>query len=64
MALAPWDIAAGVLLVQEAGGRATDLAGGEVGVDHSAVVAGNPAIHTWLLEQLHGHRGALEEDRT
>ena len=48
--LAPWDMAAGMLLVREAGGRVTDLEGGEVGAEHSGLVAGNPAIHAWLLE--------------
>ena len=52
--LAPWDLAAGVLLVREAGGVVTDRAGREIGVEHTAVVAGNPAIQGWLLEQLRG----------
>jgi myo-inositol-1(or 4)-monophosphatase len=50
--LAPWDIAAGILLVREAGGVVTDLEGNERNLDHGAVVAGNPAIHGWLVEQL------------
>jgi len=50
--LSAWDIAAGVLLVREAGGMVTDFAGRDVGVEHTAVVAGNPAIHAWLLEML------------
>jgi myo-inositol-1(or 4)-monophosphatase len=50
--LAPWDIAAGLLLVREAGGVATDLAGQQVGPAHTGLVAGNPAIHAWLLRQL------------
>jgi myo-inositol-1(or 4)-monophosphatase len=50
--LSAWDIAAGVLLVREAGGFITDFAGREIGVEHGAVVAGNPAIHRWLLETL------------
>jgi myo-inositol-1(or 4)-monophosphatase len=50
--LAPWDSSAGILLIREAGGKVTDLVGREIGVEHSAVVAGNPAIHAWLLEQL------------
>ena len=54
--LAPWDIAAGVLLVREAGGVVTDLSGGEAGLAHSAIVAGNPAIHQWLLEMVNGER--------
>ena len=50
--LAAWDLAAGVLLIREAGGRATDYRGRDLGVAHGPVVAGNPAIHHWLLETL------------
>ncbi len=52
LALAPWDIAAGALLIREAGGHITDLRGSDIAVAHTAVVAGNPAIHPWLLERL------------
>ena len=47
--LAPWDTAAGMLLVREAGGVVTDLAGGDPGLRHTGLVAGNPWIHEWLL---------------
>jgi myo-inositol-1(or 4)-monophosphatase len=50
--LSAWDIAAGIVLVREAGGLVTDFAGRDLGVEHSSVVAGNPAIHQWLLEVL------------
>jgi myo-inositol-1(or 4)-monophosphatase len=50
--LSAWDLAAGVLLIREAGGRATDYAGRDLGVEHGPVVAGNAAIHGWLLETL------------
>ncbi len=50
LVLAPWDMAAGLLLVREAGGVATDLVGQDVGPAHTPVVAGNPAIHRWLLD--------------
>ncbi len=50
--LAPWDIAAGVLLIREAGGAATDFQGRQLGVQHAGVVAGNPVIHEWLLRVL------------
>lgn len=50
--LAPWDIAAGVLLVREAGGRVSDLAGGDVAVTHTPVAASNGVLHDWLLAQL------------
>ncbi|MGZ8493549.1 MAG: inositol monophosphatase family protein, partial [Gemmatirosa sp.] len=48
--LAPWDIAGGLLLVREAGGIATDLAGAEARVGHTALLVGNPAMHAWLLD--------------
>jgi myo-inositol-1(or 4)-monophosphatase len=48
--LAPWDIAAGLLLVREAGGVATDLTGAPAEVKHTGLVVGNPAMHAWLLE--------------
>lgn len=50
--LSAWDIAAGTLLVREAGGLVTDFSGRSLGVEHSSVVAGNPAIHRWLLQLL------------
>ncbi|MCU0620304.1 MAG: inositol monophosphatase [Gemmatimonadales bacterium] len=48
--LAPWDIAAGVLLVREAGGVCTDLAGNHDVVRETGLVAGNPVLHDWLLQ--------------
>jgi myo-inositol-1(or 4)-monophosphatase len=52
--LAPWDIAAGILLVREAGGVATDLSGAPAPIAHTSIVAGNAAMHRWLLEMLKG----------
>ena len=49
LALAPWDVAAGMLLVREAGGVVSDLKGNARSIDHGPVVAGNPAIHDWLI---------------
>jgi myo-inositol-1(or 4)-monophosphatase len=54
MRLAPWDVAAGLLLVREAGGLATDLDGRPAPVAHGPVVAGNPAMHAWLLGKVKG----------
>jgi myo-inositol-1(or 4)-monophosphatase len=57
LTLAPWDIAAGILLIREAGGIVTDLSGMPCRVAHTALVAGNPTIHSWLLERVSGpHR--------
>lgn len=47
--LEPWDIAAGILLVREAGGISTDAAGGEKMLDTGSIVAANGAIHRLML---------------
>jgi myo-inositol-1(or 4)-monophosphatase len=52
--LAPWDVAAGILLIREAGGVVTNLDGQEAPVGHGPIVAGNPVMHGWLLQQLQG----------
>jgi len=52
LTLAPWDVAAGVLLIREAGGIVTNLEGEEDVLRHGSVIAGNPAMHRWLLEVL------------
>jgi len=50
LVLAPWDVAAGMLMVQEAGGIVTDLEGNPARPVAGAFVAGNPAMHAWLLQ--------------
>jgi len=52
--LAPWDIAAGLLMVREAGGRVTDLEGRDIMPATGPVVATNGHLHEWLLESLRG----------
>jgi myo-inositol-1(or 4)-monophosphatase len=49
LGLAQWDVAAGALLIEEAGGVVTDWEGGPdyLGGD---VLAGSPAVHAALLE--------------
>jgi myo-inositol-1(or 4)-monophosphatase len=49
LVLAPWDVAAGILLVEEAGGVVTDMSGSERLLTSGSYVAGNPAMHAWLL---------------
>ncbi|ANH05241.1 inositol monophosphatase family protein [Shinella sp. HZN7] len=51
--LAPWDLAAGILLIREAGGYATDLTGGSAMLDTGTVIAGNEYIHKALSEVVH-----------
>jgi myo-inositol-1(or 4)-monophosphatase len=47
--LSPWDMAAGILLVREAGGFATDAKGGDAMFGSGTVVAGNEIVHRQLL---------------
>jgi myo-inositol-1(or 4)-monophosphatase len=47
--LQPWDMAAGVLLVEEAGGTVTDMDGGTLDVFAGHVVATNRALHDGML---------------
>jgi len=46
--LAPWDTAAGCLLVREAGGFVTDFRGRSLPICHEQVVAGNDPLHSRL----------------
>jgi myo-inositol-1(or 4)-monophosphatase len=50
--LHPWDVAAGILVVEEAGGRVTDFAGGPVEPDPIEIAASNGALHDALLAEL------------
>ncbi len=49
MNLKPWDIAAGALLVQEAGGLVGDMQGGSQHLEKGSVVAGNPKLFKELI---------------
>jgi len=50
--LSPWDIAAGVLLIEEAGGLVSDFSGGQSFMDTGHIVAGNPRLFKVLLQTL------------
>ena len=47
-----WDMAAGALLIQEAGGIVTTADGGPCPVAETSLVCGNPTMHAWLLDTL------------
>lgn len=49
-----WDIAAGALIVQEAGGRVTDLEGHDYTLRTRSLVSSNGKVHDALLEILQG----------
>src|SRR4029453_16764490 len=55
--LGSWDVAAGSLLVEEAGGRVTNLTGGALDLDAPALVASNGRIHGAILDVLRTVRG-------
>lgn len=50
--LQPWDMAAGVLIVEEAGGRATGFDGGPWTITTRDIVAANPVLHAALLDAI------------
>ncbi|HRP96194.1 MAG TPA: inositol monophosphatase family protein [Rhodocyclaceae bacterium] len=58
MGLQPWDMAAGALLIQEAGGLVSDFAGEGDYLATGNVVAGTPKVFAQLLPVIQSHRGS------
>jgi myo-inositol-1(or 4)-monophosphatase len=52
----PWDIAAGCLLISEAGGLVSDLSGAENHLKTGNLIAGTPKIFAQLLQLIDSHR--------
>jgi myo-inositol-1(or 4)-monophosphatase len=52
--LQPWDVAAGLLIVEEAGGRTSDLHGGPAPRSGQEIVASNGLVHAALVDALAG----------
>ncbi|MBN1503164.1 inositol monophosphatase [Candidatus Woesearchaeota archaeon] len=50
----PWDVAAGILIVKEAGGQVTDFNGDKLKLDYTKIVATNSHIHEGLLKIIGG----------
>ncbi len=50
--LSPWDVAAGAFLVQQAGGRVSDFAGGNNYIHGREILAGNSALFETLLKRV------------
>ena len=55
MGLSPWDVAAGGLLIQEAGGRVGDMTGGDRWLEAGHIVAANLRIFDALVDALKPH---------
>jgi myo-inositol-1(or 4)-monophosphatase len=49
MKLGTWDLAAGSLMVREAGGKTTDFLGTPLGLDGRRVLASNGRIHREMI---------------
>lgn len=56
--LSAWDVAAGSLIVREAGGALSDYAGGPFRIDGRQICGANPALHAEMLVLLARHPGA------
>jgi myo-inositol-1(or 4)-monophosphatase len=52
--LAIWDVAAGMLLVREAGGFVSDFRGGDRAIERSEYIAGSAAVHSKLQKLVAG----------
>ena len=50
--LHPWDIAAGIILVREAGGRVSDFSGNEKKLSGDEIVASSSLVFTEFLESV------------
>ncbi len=57
-ALSPWDVAAGILLVREAGGAITDMSGGDSMLQTGDILAATPPLYDALAGLV---RGALKQ---
>lgn len=57
--LHPWDVAAGILIIEEAGGVVTDFSGGSKALFEKQIVASNKYIHPVMLNKVRKHFGHL-----
>jgi myo-inositol-1(or 4)-monophosphatase len=53
--LAPWDMAAGVLMITESGGLVSDFEGNDKFLERGQIVAGSPKIFSQLLQVIQPH---------
>ena len=61
--LAAWDVAAGALLIREAGGVMTDFSGGERWMQRGNVVGAGKAVHKELISMIGKHTTEEQLDR-
>lgn len=61
--LKPWDVAAGALIVEEAGGRITGIDGGPFDVRKASLIASNGRIHEEMLAAVRSYKARTPTDR-
>jgi myo-inositol-1(or 4)-monophosphatase len=59
--LRPWDVAGGLLLIQEAGGLTADFKGGDTSLKTVNVVCGNPKLFKELLKVVNSNLGDVQK---
>jgi myo-inositol-1(or 4)-monophosphatase len=55
LGLEPWDVAAGALIIREAGGRVSDFRGSDAYLESGNIVAGTPRVYSALSKLLAPH---------
>lgn len=63
MHLSPWDVAAGSLLVTEAGGRVSDFSGGDRWLERGNIIGAPAAVHGELISMINRHVTEDQLDR-
>jgi hypothetical protein len=64
MHLSPWDVAAGSLLVTEAGGMVSDFSGSDRWLERGNIVGAPPGMHDDLIRMINRHVTEEELDRS
>jgi len=64
LCLHPWDTAAGIVLVEEAGGMVTDFNGGDYSIFRKEILATNGKIHSQMIKELQTVRKLLSFKNT
>ncbi len=62
--LKPWDVAAGSLLVEEAGGRVSNMDGTKLDISAAQIIASNGRLHQQMIETMAAIRPAAERRHT
>jgi myo-inositol-1(or 4)-monophosphatase len=63
MHLSPWDVAAGSLMITEAGGRVSDFSGGDRWLERGNIVGAPAALHQQLISLISRHVSEEQLDR-